>query len=135
MITKVFKNVPIIMDEILKNAGLENGLDCEDIKSELKTLFWYAFVKNSDASKKETYLVWNYQSITSQYGDGKTLVHPVRLVIAYYSKEPLVSEELEKIETEFKNKKFSFSFSKSGYNPELEMYSYEFFIEAMENNE
>jgi len=132
---KLIKAMQEITDSVettLTSAGLLDGLSltAEEIKAATTPIYWFVYVKSSDASEKQNYLVWNYQLIGSLNGDGEKLVYPFEVTITFYSRNKIVDTYLENIENAFISAFYTIDLSAVDYDTNRMMYSYKFVVRA-----
>ena len=130
---KALKEITTSVENVLVAAGLKDGLllSVDEIKAATEPMFWFVYVKSKEASDKQNYLVWNFQLINKQNGDGSTLAYPFDVSINFYSSNKIVDTYLENIENAFIDSSYIFEFSSVNYDTNRMMYSYSFIVRAM----
>jgi hypothetical protein len=130
---KALQEITTSVENAFLTAGMVDGLSLgeEDIKNATEPIFWFVYVKSSIASEKQYYIVWNYQLINSEYGDGEKLMFPFEVAITFYSRNKMVDIYVEKIENAFLENHYIFEFGSVDYDTNRMMYSYKFVVKAM----
>ena len=134
MIIQSIKKIHSIIEELLNNAGLVKGfgLTAEELKNEPKLTYWRNFATTKGANEKDSYLVWNIESINPMiYGDGSIKYTDFSLKIMLFTRNYLINKEMEAIEEEAINRSYEFNFNSIEFNPEYRAYVYVFDIKGM----
>jgi len=131
-LTNAMQDITTSVETALQSAGLLDGLSLtiDEIKSATEPIFWFVYVKSSEASEKQNYLVWNYRLINSISGDGKKLVYPFEVDITFYSRNKIVDTYLENIEDAFVAACYTIDLAAADYDTNRMMYSYRFVVRA-----
>jgi len=129
---KALDDITLSVENALVNAGLVDGLSLsiEEIKIAASPLFWFMTVKSKEASDKQSYLVWSFQSVSEMFGDGKPLAFPFEVNITLYSRNRVIDDTLEKIENAFIDLHYKFDFGMIDYDTNRMMYLYQFVVKA-----
>lgn len=124
--TAIFEIISSI-ETVLLAAGLANGETSES--TETKTLFWLNSA-TSETTKKE-YLVYSFDTIEKEYGDGEAIAYPFIVTVRYYVKSLDCEDELNAIEQQFLNNNYAYDFSRFDYDAQSQTYTFEFKASAM----
>jgi hypothetical protein len=116
-------------ETMLVSADLVNGIGA-DITNELKPMFWFNFVKSKGASEKQSYLVWRFQKIINNNGDGKSIAYFFDINIKFYSNENDALDVLEVLNNTFDTNGFNMEYVSYDYDNNQQKNYYEFLVKA-----
>ncbi|MDA3781199.1 MAG: hypothetical protein PF487_13385 [Bacteroidales bacterium] len=126
-IIEAVKEMKIAIEKVFIDSGLVNGIGAE-ISSENIPMFWFNFVKSSGGSDKKSYLVWRFQNIINNNGDGKSLAYFFDIDIKFYSNENNALDYLEEINNILDSKGFNMEYVAFDYDNDQQKSYYEFKI-------
>ena len=123
------KQMKTAFEKLLVESGFVNGVGAT-ITTEEKPMFWFNFVKSKGASDKKSYLVWRFQKIINNNGDGKSIAYFFDVDIKFYSNENDALDVLELVNNVFDSNGFNMEYISYDYDNNQQKNYYEFVVRA-----